>query len=333
MILPVVICLCWRLSHACPSWGGLIFDQRMNRDCGWLNKSVVISLVLFFLIVIFHCCFLMKWNVGDCNFFDWITLWIAELIHVFGTKKGGFSFFFFWFQISSFFVLNFLIDWCWWFFFEFHWCWLIGIFEIDDGIAFISFFEWFEWFVWIWIWMNCLNFLNFFDFWIWTLWFCFFVDWLIDLFFDCFFLNCEFFLTEWCFFDEWFFFHSLNFENKKKERKHLIEKNWQKKKEKWLKDFDKKQPLNLERIHLGLIDWLMKELNHFQNNDLNWNWKNFDIFIKRRIFDEDGKQWKKVKNGTMIAFFPLRFGEIDFFSNFEWFWMQLEFYKKWIVFL
>ena len=118
MILPVVICLCWRLSHACQSLGGL-----MNRDCGWLNKSVVISLVRKW-IVIFIVVFRRVGN-GDYKKKEWITLWIAELIHViieddvllFFDDDVSFSWISLW-------MLMF-VDWWGWLFC--HFCWLMDV--------------------------------------------------------------------------------------------------------------------------------------------------------------------------------------------------------------
>ena len=58
LILPVVICLSQRLSHAC-----LSISEIIQWDCGWLIKSVIVYLmVLFFLPT-------------------WITVVILELIH------------------------------------------------------------------------------------------------------------------------------------------------------------------------------------------------------------------------------------------------------------
>ena len=296
MILPVVICLCWRLSHACPSWGGLIFDQRMNRDCGWLNKSVVISLVLFFLIVIFHCCFLMKWNVGDCNFFDWITLWIAELIHVFGTKRGGFSFFFFWFQISSFFVLNFLIDWCWWFFLNFidvDWLEFLKLMMELHLSAFLNdlndLFEFeFEWIVWI-FWIFLIFEFEHCDF-VFLL-----IDWLtcflivFFLFFNSFWLNDVFLMND-------FFFHSLNFE--KKERKKAFDwKELTKKERKMIERFWQKATFEFGKNPFG-VDWLIDErIESFSKQWFELKLKKFWHFYQKKNFwwgwkaMKEGKEW------------------------------------------
>ncbi|GJP82058.1 hypothetical protein CLOP_g12184, partial [Closterium sp. NIES-67] len=42
LILPVVICLSQRLSHACLSIRGHLFP----RNCEWLNKSVIVYLMV-----------------------------------------------------------------------------------------------------------------------------------------------------------------------------------------------------------------------------------------------------------------------------------------------
>src|SRR3546814_3717034 len=63
LILPVVICLSQRLSHAC-----LSISLFIRRDCGWLIKSVIVYLMVSFVF------FLPTW----------ITVVILELIHEIG---------------------------------------------------------------------------------------------------------------------------------------------------------------------------------------------------------------------------------------------------------
>ena len=115
-----------------------------NRDCGWLNKSVVISLVFFF-DWCFHCCFFDERDVGISIVFDWITLWIAELIHVFVMWGKGKQWCFLFFPCDDFIIFCHFMRWnCsfgWFVFKSFGWmmfCWW-GWF--CDGIAFISFLK------------------------------------------------------------------------------------------------------------------------------------------------------------------------------------------------
>jgi hypothetical protein len=68
LILPVVICLSQRLSHAC-----LSISLFIRRDCGWLIKSVIVYLMVSFIF------FLPTW----------ITVVILELIHAQGPKRGA----------------------------------------------------------------------------------------------------------------------------------------------------------------------------------------------------------------------------------------------------
>ena len=68
LILPVVICLSQRLSHAC-----LSISLFIRRDCGWLIKSVIVYLMVSFFYILP----------------TWITVVILELIHAQGPEREG----------------------------------------------------------------------------------------------------------------------------------------------------------------------------------------------------------------------------------------------------